>query len=65
MLFRSEMPLEKPAVLMGKNISWVKPQLVVDVEFTEWTADGRLRHPSFKGIRADKSAKNIRSPYER
>lgn len=32
---------------------WVKPQVVVDVDFTEWTRDGRLRHPSYKGIRDD------------
>ncbi|MCU1586744.1 MAG: polymerase LigD, ligase domain protein [Frankiales bacterium] len=32
---------------------WVKPEVVVDVDFTEWTRDGRLRHPSYKGIRDD------------
>ena len=32
---------------------WVKPTIVVDVDFTEWTRDGRLRHPSYKGIRDD------------
>jgi bifunctional non-homologous end joining protein LigD len=32
---------------------WVKPEIVVDVDFTEWTRDGRLRHPSYKGIRDD------------
>lgn len=32
---------------------WVEPVLVVEVEFTSWTHDGRLRHPSYKGIRAD------------
>ncbi len=38
---------------------WVKPQLVGEVEFTEWTPDGSLRHPSFKGLREDKPAKSI------
>lgn len=38
---------------------WVKPQLVAEVEFTEWTPDGHLRHPSFKGLREDKSAREI------
>ncbi len=38
---------------------WVKPQLVGEVEFTEWTPDGSLRHPSFKGLREDKPAKRI------
>jgi bifunctional non-homologous end joining protein LigD len=32
---------------------WVKPEIVVDVDFTEWTRDERLRHPSYKGIRDD------------
>ena len=38
---------------------WVKPQLVCEVEFTEWTPDGSLRHPSFKGLREDKPAQSI------
>lgn len=38
---------------------WVKPQLVAEVEFTEWTPDGSLRHPSFKGMREDKQANSI------
>jgi len=33
---------------------WVAPRLVAEVAFTEWTADGKLRHPSFKGLRDDK-----------
>lgn len=33
---------------------WVKPSLACEVEFTEWTADGHLRHPSFQGLREDK-----------
>ncbi len=33
---------------------WVRPQLVVEVAFTEWTPDGHVRHPTFQGLRADK-----------
>src|SRR5262249_37326988 len=33
---------------------WVRPELVAEVAFTEWTSDGRLRHPSFQGLREDK-----------
>ncbi len=38
---------------------WVQPTLVAEVEFTEWTADGHIRHPIFRGLRADKPAAHI------
>jgi bifunctional non-homologous end joining protein LigD len=38
---------------------WVRPELVGEVAFTEWTADGRLRHPSWKGMREDKRAADV------
>lgn len=41
------------------HATWVKPELVAEIEFTEWTHDGHLRHPSFKGLRWDKKAKDI------
>jgi bifunctional non-homologous end joining protein LigD len=42
---------------------WVEPVLVVDVDFTAWTRDGRLRHPSYKGIRTDiDPARVVREP---
>jgi bifunctional non-homologous end joining protein LigD len=37
-----------------RTARWVKPRLVAEVAFTEWTADGKLRHPSFKRLRDDK-----------
>lgn len=40
-------------------IHWVKPRMVAEVEFSEWTRDGRVRHASFKGLRSDKSPKDI------
>lgn len=39
-----------------RGTTWSKPELVAEVEFTEWTSDGRLRHPSYKGLREDKEA---------
>ncbi len=39
--------------------TWVKPVLIAEIEFIEWTNGGRLRHPSFKGLRMDKSPKKI------
>lgn len=42
-----------------RGVTWVKPELVGAVEFTEWTSDGRLRHPSFQGLREDKPPKQV------
>ena len=39
--------------------TWLKPELVCEVEFTEVTSDGVFRHPSFKGMRIDKKAKEV------
>lgn len=44
----------------GKGVHWVKPKLVAQLSFTEWTRDGRLRHPRFLGIRKDKSARDVK-----
>ncbi len=37
-----------------ESIQWIKPVLFCEVSFTEWTADGRVRHPSFEGLRQDR-----------
>jgi bifunctional non-homologous end joining protein LigD len=42
------------------DVVWVKPELVTEVEFVQWTHDGRLRAPSFQGLRDDKSAREVR-----
>jgi len=38
---------------------WVKPTMVAEVAFSEWTPDGHVRHASFKGLRSDKAARSI------
>ncbi|HEX2932636.1 MAG TPA: DNA ligase D [Candidatus Binatia bacterium] len=43
----------------GRRAHWTKPELVADVSFTEWTHDAILRNPSFQGLRADKSARDV------
>ncbi|GAA5483130.1 DNA ligase D [Haloferula sargassicola] len=43
-----------------KDVSWVEPQLVVEVEFTELTASGSVRQASFVGLREDKEAAQVR-----
>jgi bifunctional non-homologous end joining protein LigD len=48
-----------PAGSLGRNAHWVKPDLVCEVVFTEWTTDGKIRHPSFQGLRADKDPKQV------
>ncbi len=42
-----------------RNATWVEPELVAEVEFTEWTQAGALRHPSFKGLRLDRDASEV------
>lgn len=41
------------------RVTWVLPKIIVEVEFTEWTRAGVLRHPSFKGLRNDKRPNEI------
>jgi bifunctional non-homologous end joining protein LigD len=43
----------------GRGAHWVKPTLVGEVTFTEWTRDGMLRHPSWEGLREDKPASKV------
>ncbi len=42
-----------------KNVKFVEPRMVAEIEFREWTRDGKLRHPSFKGLREDKEPKQV------
>jgi bifunctional non-homologous end joining protein LigD len=42
-----------------KRCVWVKPILVCEAKFTEWTRDDRLRHPVFLGLRDDKKASEV------
>jgi bifunctional non-homologous end joining protein LigD len=42
-----------------RDAHWAKPRLVAEVEFSEWTADGSIRHPSFQGLREDKNPQEI------
>jgi bifunctional non-homologous end joining protein LigD len=45
--------------------TWVKPKLVAEVRFTEWTAAGEMRHPVFLGLRDDKLAEDVRRESEK
>lgn len=57
-LSRARSPLAEPVPGAGA-VHWVQPRLVAEVRFSEWTADGRLRHPSFVGLRDDKAAGEV------
>ena len=52
-------PLKTPPKT-NTSATWVKPKVICEVSFTEWTKDGKLRHPVFHGIREDKKAKEVK-----
>ena len=57
--------LEQPSSPFGRNavreraVHWARPEVVVQIGFTEWTREGMLRHPRFQGVRADKAAAEV------
>lgn len=51
-------PLEVPRTVL-RGSTWIEPKLVAEIAYTEFTSDGVLRHPSFLGLREDKSAKQV------
>ena len=52
-------PFAADEELPKKGAHWVKPKLVAQVGFAEWTPTGKLRHPRFLGLRTDKSPKDV------
>ena len=56
-LERRTPPVERATARgIGRGVHWVEPQLVAEIAYTEWTKDGRLRHPIYVGLREDKPA---------
>jgi bifunctional non-homologous end joining protein LigD len=49
----------QPPGVIAKRAHWVRPELVCEVAFTEWTTDGRIRHPAFHGLRADRDPRTV------
>jgi bifunctional non-homologous end joining protein LigD len=58
-LARKTSPFPGIAAADSVGAHWVTPRLVGEVEFAEWTATGRLRHPSWRGLRADKAPEDV------
>ena len=56
-LAQDSSPFADPVRERGAH--WVKPELVAEIGFTEWTEDGKLRHPRFTGLRNDKPASSV------
>jgi bifunctional non-homologous end joining protein LigD len=52
-------PFSKKINLKGRKPHWVEPLLICEVKFSEWTKEGRLRHPVYKGLRTDKITTEI------
>lgn len=59
-LSRKTCPFEKEPKGISLTAHWITPKLLCEVQFTEWTADGHLRHPAFKGLREDKSPAQVK-----
>jgi bifunctional non-homologous end joining protein LigD len=42
-----------------RDALWLRPSLVGEVEFSQWTKDGRMRHPTWRGLRPDKKSSDV------
>jgi bifunctional non-homologous end joining protein LigD len=60
-LTTDECPFEPPPPRpdLAKGATWLRPELVAELAFAEWTGDGKLRHPSYLGLRDDKAAVDV------
>lgn len=58
-LIVEERPFKKKVNLKGRVPTWLKPELICEVKFSEWTKSGHMRHPSFKGLRMDKMPQEV------
>lgn len=64
-LYARMQPLQTPSSPFKQRVkdeavtTWIKPKLVAEVKFTEWTSAGEMRHPAFLGLREDKKARDV------
>lgn len=70
-LITDEKPFKKKISLKGRKATWLLPEMICEIRFSEWTRSGHMRHPSFKGLRFDKvpseinKEKTIRPPKQK
>ncbi|WP_277811780.1 DNA ligase D [Chromohalobacter canadensis] len=62
---RKTSPFVERDIPNSESTHWVTPKLVIDVNFSEWTGDGRLRHPRFRGVREDRDPGDIQLEQQR
>jgi bifunctional non-homologous end joining protein LigD len=63
-LFTETSPFHEKIKVPGK-VQWLRPELVCQVKFTEWTSGGQMRHPVFLGLRIDKETDEVQIPLEK
>ena len=56
---RQTSPFADAPAAVARKAAWVRPELVAEVDFAEFTADGYVRHGAYKGLRMDKNAKDV------
>ncbi|WP_026914273.1 DNA ligase D [Christiangramia portivictoriae] len=54
-------PFSDTIKLKGRTPNWVRPELICEIKFSEWTENGRMRHPVYKGLRDDKSINDVQN----
>ena len=59
-LSQSKPPFADAALVPSKGVHWVQPKLVAQIAFASWTSDNLVRQASFKGLRDDKAARDVR-----
>jgi bifunctional non-homologous end joining protein LigD len=57
-LVRQTSPLQREQGI-PRSATWVEPEIVRQIAYKEWTSDGRLRHPSFVGVRLDERPREV------
>lgn len=62
-LIQKKSPFKNPPKIAA--VTWIKPKLVCEVTFTEWTKNNSMRHPIFQGLRIDKKARDVRKEIPR